>query len=143
MAENMIIRALVPRWLPNAGDWTFGQGMSNFLTGDAAVAEAIQVALQIFRGEVFWYTNYGVDWNNILGAVGAQRVMNILVVQAREVILGVQGVVSVNNLYAEVDPITRQVTLQYTVTTENGGVVNFTSAPDGLVLPVYSNPIPL
>ncbi len=124
----MTIRQLTPRTGPVAEsnrDWMFGYGMSNILTGQDAIAEAIEMALQIFRGEVWWFTNYGIDWWNILASKGAQNSLNTLVVQAREVILGVSGVISATNVSATIQG--REAVLQYSVNTIYGTVCNFST----------------
>jgi len=142
--DQMIIRQCNPRYDVDPYDWTWGvPNGAGFLQNDSAIAEAINLALQLFRGEVFWYTNYGIDWWNILGGVGAQVLMNTLVVQAREVILGISGVTSVTEISANVNS-QRQVTIQYDVTTINGSsITNFTVTPYlPVVGPLYGTPVP-
>ena len=120
----MIIRSLTAKTATTPRDWTFGQGQQNFLTLDNAIALAIEMALQIFRGEVFWYSNYGIDWWNILGGTNSTKLMAILEAQARETILGVVGVTAVSQVSATIDS-RRNVMLQYQVNTVNGVVNNF------------------
>lgn len=59
----MIVRALSP-----TGDWTFGKGKNDYLSGNPAVAQNIQTRLNMILGECFFATTSGVDWLNIIGS---------------------------------------------------------------------------
>jgi hypothetical protein len=58
----MIVRAL-----DSNGDWTFGQGVNNYKSGNLAVAQAIQTRVSSFLGDCFFDLGAGIDWFNLLG----------------------------------------------------------------------------
>lgn len=59
----MIVRAL-----DSTGDWTFGNGLSNYLSANAAVAQSIQTRVLSFLGDCFFDATAGIDWFNLLGS---------------------------------------------------------------------------
>jgi hypothetical protein len=85
----MIMRALTP-----AGDWTFGAGIANYNTAEAAIEENIQTWLQSWVGNCFFALKDGVDWRNLLD-VGQQQNLEDSI---RANILQCYGVVAVNSL---------------------------------------------
>jgi len=58
----MIVRAI-----NSSGDWTFGQGLNNYKSGNLAVAQAIQTRISSFLGDCFFDQGAGIDWFNFLG----------------------------------------------------------------------------
>jgi hypothetical protein len=98
-------------------------GGSDLLTGDAAIAMDIETALQVQLGECFWSTTFGVDWIGLMGTPGWLEVEQTLIVQARAIIVGCQGVVAILSVDASVDSM-RHLTITYQVTTENGGKIS-------------------
>jgi hypothetical protein len=58
----MIVRAL-----DENGDWTFGSGIQNYLTLNAAIAQCIRTRFLSFLGDCFFATSDGIDWFNLLG----------------------------------------------------------------------------
>ena len=62
------------RSLTTSGDWTWGSGVQNYSTGEAAIEVNIKTALQMFRGEAFWDTTFGVDWLTLLSSAGAAQI---------------------------------------------------------------------
>ena len=85
------------RSLDATGDWVFGGGRSSYATGNTAIQMDIQTALQIFMGECFWDTSFGVDWWNLLGGKNPSAQASI-VLQVRTVILGIVGVTQINSV---------------------------------------------
>src|SRR5271166_3725928 len=85
----MIVRAL-----DQNGDWTYGQGQNNYLSGVAAIEQSIQTRLKSFLGNCFFNTSVGIDWFNLLGG------KNILAVQlaVSATILNTQGVLAILSL---------------------------------------------
>lgn len=59
--------AVLVRALDAQKEWTFGQGLNNYLTGNAAIAQDIQCNLSMFLGDCFFQTKAGLDWFNLLG----------------------------------------------------------------------------
>jgi hypothetical protein len=56
------------RALTSSGDWTFGAGAGNYLSGNAEVAQNISTRLKMFLNDCFFATDQGLDWFNLLGS---------------------------------------------------------------------------
>jgi hypothetical protein len=82
----MITRALTP-----AGDFTYGNGLQNYLRGEAAVEQNIVTTVNSWVGDSYWAVYFGVDWYNRLD-VGQQ---DHLVQEIKQVIAGCYGVVGI------------------------------------------------
>lgn len=96
------------------GDWTFGQGLQNYISGEAEIAQDIATALRVFLGEWFADTAFGVDWWNLLGRKnGAEAI----VLACRRVIASRPGVTRINRVVPSLDVRTRRVTISYDVST--------------------------
>lgn len=124
----MKFRNLTPRTNPtpeSAQDWTFGHGRQDYVQGVSAIALDIETALKVFNGECFWATNFGVDWWSLLGGSGKENIMATIITQARQLILGVDGVTAVQEISANVDS-QRKLTIHYTVVTIYSVYTNFT-----------------
>ena len=104
------------RALDGAGDWAFGQGLSNYLTGQAAIIQDVETALLFFQNDCFWATTFGVDWWNLLGQTGGAA-ENAILLQCRKVILGVHGVVSIASVNASLNSSSRTLTISYSINT--------------------------
>lgn len=68
------------RALSASGDWTFGQGASNYKTAQAAADQCIQTRLASFLGDCFFDQGAGIDWFNLLG--GKDQTALLLAIQA-------------------------------------------------------------
>jgi len=106
--------AMTFRNLTFSGDWMFGQGNNNYLTGNAAIALNIQTALKTFLGDAFWQANFGVDWINLLGNKNTEA---SILSQTRAIIASCYGVVQITNVAYNLNNITRQLTLTYNIST--------------------------
>lgn len=107
MAASIICRAL-----DGQGDWTFGAGLSNYVTNLAEVSQDISMNLKSFLGDCFFATNSGVDWLNLLGGKDLVS-LNLAINAAILNTTGVTGLLQTSlNLTAN-----RVLTVQYTVTT--------------------------
>ena len=104
------------RSLDATGDWVFGGGKSSYATGNTAIQFDIKTALQIFMGECFWDTSFGVDWWNLLGGKNPSAQASIIL-QVRTVILGVSGVSQINSVSISQNANTRSLSLQYNINT--------------------------
>jgi hypothetical protein len=85
---------MIIRNLDSNGDWTFGQGKQNYLTGNAAIGLNIRTRLLSWVNDCFFDLRAGIDWTNRLGSKN-QR--SLLEADLRRVILqsyGVTGIVS-------------------------------------------------
>lgn len=105
----MSIRALDPI----TGDWSFGQGRQNYLTGESEINEDIATALKVFLGECFFDTSAGVDWWNLIGG----RDPKGIILQCRKVIASRAGVTKITAVNAELDARTRDLRISYNVST--------------------------
>ena len=104
------------RSLDATGDWVFGGGRSSYATGNTAIQMDIQTALQIFMGECFWDTSFGVDWWNLLGGKNPSAQASIIL-QVRTVILGVVGVTQINSVSVSQNSTSRSLRLSYSINT--------------------------
>lgn len=109
----MSVRAITGIADANPGDWTFGQGQQNYLTGEAEINQDIATALKIFLGECFFDTDAGVDWWNLIGGHSA----NNIVLQCRKVIAARPGVTKITSVTATLDARTRALLIAYNVST--------------------------
>lgn len=48
-------------------DWTFGSGLSNYLSNNRAIAQNINTRLSSFLGNCFFDLGAGIDWFNLMG----------------------------------------------------------------------------
>ena len=110
----MIVRAL-----NSSGDWTYGAGKNNYLSANAAVAQAIATRLLSFLGDCFWATNAGIDWFTFLGGskslLSLQLAINAVILNTDNV----TGIVTLNVIY---DPDTRAVEIDYEATSSFGNI---------------------
>lgn len=104
------------RGIDTDGDWLWGRGKSSYLKNNDAIAADIRTALQIFMGEVFWNTQFGVDWWNLIGGKNPSAQAGIIL-QCRQVILSVDGVTQINNVSVSFASGTRALSVQYSVNT--------------------------
>ena len=102
------------RALDSAGDWSFGKGRQSYTTGDRAVNLNVETALKIFRGEVFWRLEFGVDWWNLLGAKNSAA---SIILQCRELIVSRYGVARINRVSPNLNRTTRNLNVQYDIRT--------------------------
>jgi len=100
--------------ISSSGDWLFGQGLASYATGNNAIALNIQTALNTFLNDAFWYTNFGIDWINLLGNKNTE---NAILAQTRNIISNCYGVISINSVSANLNNTTRQLTLTYNIST--------------------------
>lgn len=101
------------RALDTNGDWTFGNGVQNYLVGVSAIAADISTALKVFLGECFFATTFGVDWWNLIGSKDQLSI----IVQCRQIIASRDGVVKINSVSAALDRTTRQLSVTFNIDT--------------------------
>lgn len=104
----MIFRALDAN-----GDWTFGNGVQNYLTAEDAINADIRTGLRTFLNECFFALNFGVDWWNLLGSKNQQGIL----LQCRSMIVSRYGVTRINAVNVTLDRTTRKMSLSYNVDT--------------------------
>jgi hypothetical protein len=133
------------RALTALGDWTYGAGLNDYLTSNAAVAQAIGTRLSSFLGDCFFATQAGIDWFNFLG--GKDQISLQLAISATILNTSSQGqpvVTGIVNLSLNLDDTTRVFTVTYEATSIYGnvqGVVN-QNLGIGLMPPPVNNLLP-
>jgi len=70
----MIVRAL-----DSQGDWTYGKGENDYLSGSSAVGQMIQTRVLSFLGDCFFDTGAGIAWFSYLGAIGSETALNLAI----------------------------------------------------------------
>lgn len=103
-------------------DYSFGNGLGDFLSDVEAVAQAIETRLKLWLEE--WWMDLGDGlpmWQSILGYRGTNKEMVNRLITAR--IAGTTGVIAVKNITSSYDPSTRAYAFQAYVDTEYGVVV--------------------
>lgn len=103
----MIIRAL-----DSNGDWTFGQGKQNYLSGQKAIALNIQTRVLCFLNNCPWDMGAGVDWITLLGKTNTATQIQLNV---RSIILQSYGVLRINTLSTSF--VSRQLSLAFNIDT--------------------------
>lgn len=113
------------RALDSNGDWTFGKGQSDYLLNKKAVEQNIQTRLLEFLGDCFWNLGAGIDWFTFLGSKD-QISLNLAV---SSVIINTTFVASVVQVSIVLEPLTRLLTITYTVITSFGLVTDTIELP--------------
>jgi hypothetical protein len=97
-------------------DWAFGQGRGSYFRDQAAIMADIKTSLLFFLNDFFAAMNVGVDWWNLLGGKNPAA-QNGILLQTRQAIIGVEGVVRINSVVTQMDAVSRRLTLIYNVDT--------------------------
>lgn len=108
------------RALDGNGDFTYGKGRNNYLKDNAAIAQNIDTRLSSFLGDCFFDLGAGIDWFTFLGSKD-QAGLNLAI---STVILNTDGVTGILQLRTELDPATRDFSIQYDVLTTYSSVAN-------------------
>lgn len=97
------------------GDMTFGRGSGNFLVNSAAcVAQNVQTALELKRGEWFLDTTQGTPYSTEVLGYGTQALYDLAL---QKEILGVPGVSAITAYSSEFNRTTRKLTVNATLST--------------------------
>lgn len=110
------------RALDGEGDWTFGQGRSNYATGQAAIAFDVQTRQMMFRNDCFAALLFGIQWFLWLSSKNPAAANGILL-ETRQMLIGTVGgypsfgVEAINSVNLFQDPRTREFELTYDVAT--------------------------
>lgn len=95
------------------GDWTFGKGLQDYVQKNSEIALDISTYLKLWVGNCFWNLQAGINWTQYLDKnQGAQ-----LLAAVQAAILARVGVTGINQLSVNLDPISRQITIEYNVQT--------------------------
>ena len=57
-------------------DWTFGQGKSNYITGNAGVALNIKTKINEWKNDCFFNLQAGIDWRTRLGSKNQRTLLD-------------------------------------------------------------------
>lgn len=97
----------------STGDFTFGKGLSDYLTKQNAILHNIKTRLLQWKGDCFYAADEGVDYNNLLD-VGTK---NLLDSDIKRVILQSEGVIKINSFESVLDNSERAYSGKATITT--------------------------
>lgn len=130
---------IIIRALDVNGDWIFGKGKNDYISGAAAIVQDINCRLKSFLGDCFFAIDEGIDWFNLLGS--KDRLALELAVRA--VILNTKNVTGIVSVDSNFDSVDRELFLTYTVNSvlsSSGtgepisGTVSFLTTEDGDIL---------
>lgn len=112
------------RALDTNGDMTFGQSSANFLIDSpSAVAQAIEVRLQLWTGEWFLDQTVGMPWTTQVLGSRTQTLYDAAIIQK---ILDTPGVASIQVYSSSLATQTRTLTVTATVSTQYSQNVSVT-----------------
>jgi hypothetical protein len=89
---------MIFRNLDADGDWTFGSGKGNYISGNAAIGLNIKTRILSWVGDCFFNQGAGIDWVNRLGSKNQRALLEL---DLRRIILqsfGVAGIISVDTI---------------------------------------------
>lgn len=114
-------------------DMTFGGSMRNIATTAESAEQLLRCALLYIRGEWFLDTDGGVPWWQPEGAdaqpiMGVPRDLRYAESVLKATILSVTGIKDIVAFAIAVNTSTRKMTVSFTVTTDDGDVVDLIDA---------------
>jgi hypothetical protein len=109
----MALQGNIVRTLDATNDWTLGNNLSGYLSGNLAIRQQIQCRLNQFLGECFWDANAGINWFGFLGGKNAAA-LNLAIAT---VIINTTGVTALKSLKFNVNPVTRVFSVNWKVDT--------------------------
>lgn len=83
------------RAIDTDGDWTFGKGKANYISGSAEIAQNVKTRLRSFTNDWFLDINAGIPWLDLLGNLGTER---RLLRAVERTTLQTDGVIQVTNI---------------------------------------------
>lgn len=102
------------RAIDDDGDFTFGKGKANYKTEKDAIVQNVITRLRSWKGDCFYATAEGVDYNNFL-SVGTKSFLDS---DIKRVILQSEGILSLQDFSSEVED--REYTCKVTLLTIYG-----------------------
>jgi hypothetical protein len=103
----------IVRALDANGDWLYGKGLNDYLTGNAAIAQSINTRLNSVLGDCFFDTGSGIDWFNLLGSSNSLA----LELAISSTILNTANVTGMIQLSVVINETTRNIMITYQVST--------------------------
>lgn len=77
------------------GDWTFGSGKANYITGDEAITQNVITRLKSLKNDFFLDVDSNIDWFGILSEINnKQTILN----EIYRVVSATDGVVEINSI---------------------------------------------
>lgn len=111
------------RSIDESHDWNFGFNQSDYKEFSNAIKQNVLTAVLEVRGDWFLSLESGVDWINYLG-----RSSNLQLLEAdlKSAVLGVDGVLRIDNMSINIDRESRKATIniEYTDIYNNSNSVN-------------------
>lgn len=95
------------------GDFTFGKGVQDYLTNQAAIALDVKTAIKVWTGNCSWALDFGINWTQFLDKGQQANLLAAL----QTLILSRPGVVGINQLSADLNRASRRLTVKYDVQT--------------------------
>jgi len=83
------------RSIDNEGDWRFGRGKADYLTGSKEIQQNVVTRLRSFTDDFFLDVENGNPWIELFGNLGTDR---RIIRQVEKSILTTNGVVSVTSI---------------------------------------------
>lgn len=103
---------MIIRNLDSLGDWSFGNGLSNYLVDNEAIGLNIKTRIFSWLGDCFFDTGAGIDWPNRLGN---ENQRSLLELDLRRIVLQSYGVTGIVTFNAEL--VGRKFTTNFSVNT--------------------------
>jgi hypothetical protein len=103
---------MIIRKLDSTGDWTFGKGLSNYLSAEMAIEQNIQTRLLSWKNDCFFALQEGVDYRNLLDKGQEKNLKQAI----KAVILTCEGVLAVREIFAVLGS-NRNLTISYSIDT--------------------------
>ncbi len=103
---------MIFRNLTAGGDWNFGSGIGDYVSGNQAIGLNIKTRILSWLGDCFFDTGAGIDWVNRLGSKNQRTLLEL---DLRRTILqsfGVTGIIDVATALND-----RSFTANYSVNT--------------------------
>lgn len=105
------------RGLDKNHDWTFGNGLNNYKTGDDEIAQNVKTRLLSFQND--WYLDEGaeIDWLTLLGQKNNEASIRA---EVERVTLETDGVIRVNRVEVTVANRNASIIVEFdTINNEN------------------------
>jgi hypothetical protein len=83
------------RKLDGSGDFTFGQGVGNYIAGDEEISQNVVTRIKSFKFDYFLDITANIDWLNILSIKENE---DLIINEVRKVIQRTEGVARVNSV---------------------------------------------
>lgn len=101
------------RAIDSTGDWTFGKGRANYLTGSKEINQRVVTRLRSFTDDWFLDVNAGLPWFDLLGSRNAEK---RLLRQIEKTIAETPGIVTVDSIELTSRDLNRGVTIELSYT---------------------------